>query len=75
MPKDPIRRPLPTIPTNVSKVLDTLNEDPILARELQTTLAKLYEKAGVNLSQNEKALLMNEFGRLVGQNAAVVAWV
>lgn len=57
----------PKITANVKKALGVLAGDPKLTRELHEVLARLYEKAGVKLTQAEKAALLAEVGASIGQ--------
>lgn len=63
------------VTSNVSRVLSTLQEDETLVKELHSVLNKVYEKAGVRLTQMEKAAFMKELGDEIGRCSAVVAWV
>lgn len=49
----------PPTSDNVKKVIETLEKDPDLVKELNQVLAKAYDKAEVTLTQGEKADLFS----------------
>jgi hypothetical protein len=56
---------MPPKSANVRKVLATLQENPQLVRQLNQVLTKIYAKAGVTLTLDEKAELFSAFASLI----------
>lgn len=70
----PAKRPAsePATSHNVRKVVETFKKDPQLLLEMHQVLTKAYEKAGVTLTQSEKAQVLSALA--AGSRGHSVIW-
>jgi hypothetical protein len=67
---------MPTETANVQKAMKALAENPAALKSLHQVLNEASSKAGVSLSIEEKAqVLQNMASQVLAKNAAVIGWV